>query len=261
LVTQQESKNKNKIMANEADDCKEPSKNELKKLAKKAEKAAKKQASREQEDGTNHAGDGNKPVSGGRKVAPPAVASKPSILPTPKVSLFQGALDDPATVKAVWAALQFNVHLGVAKRKDLPPGCKKSTKKPILIFGSSDYVLGGGGNAMCNAIALMGGQSPSYEADEFCEMERTSLRVADAKKLKLDALAAALEHSTNSMHLVGNCDSMADICVVVSLSKFAKDHLDSWPLSVQKYYKGHMAALERAKIAVPKYLPASPVVP
>jgi hypothetical protein len=244
-------------------DRKKPSKNEMKKLAKKAEKSAKKQASKEHEDAAtiSSKGGGNKtpPVIGGGNVAPPAVASKASLIPLPKVSLFQGALEDPATIKAVWAALQYNVHLGVAKRNELPPGCSKTTKKPVLICGSRDYVLGGGGNAMCKAIAVMGGQPLSYEADELCEMERTSLREANGKKLKLDALAAALEHSTNGMHLVGSSDSIADVCVVVSLSKFAKDHLDSWPSSVQKYYRGHLVTLERARTAVPKYLPAPTV--
>jgi Arginyl tRNA synthetase N terminal domain len=244
-----------------ADDAKGPSKNELKKLAKKAEKAAKKQSSKGGEGG----GDANKAPAAAKggppvaeKAAAPVVAAAP-LPPSPKVLLYQASENDPATIKAVWAALQFNVDVGVAKRNDLPVGCNKSTKKPVLIYGSNDYVLGGGGNAMCKAISLMGGQPLSYEADELCEMERTTLRVADGTKLKLDALAVALEHSATGIHLVGSSDSIADICIIVSLSKYAKDHLDSWPTSVQKYYKCHIAALERAHAAVPKYLPAPPV--
>ncbi|KAG7374686.1 arginyl-tRNA synthetase [Nitzschia inconspicua] len=244
-----------------ADDAKGPSKNELKKLAKKAEKAAKKQTAKGQGESGDQpppaaAKGGPPPTAAGKTSAPSADAQLP---PSPKVLLYQASEDDPATLKAVWAALQFNVDVGVAKRKDLPPGCNKSTKKPVLIYGSNDYVLGGGGNAMCKAISLMGGQPLSYQADELCELERTTLRVADATQLKLDALATALEHSTTGIHLVGSSDTMADICIMVSLSKFAKGHLDSWPASVQKFYNCHVTALEKAKAAVPKYLPAPPV--
>lgn len=241
-----------------AEEAKGPSKNELKKLAKKAEKAAKKQAAKQ---GGNNNNNNPGPAKGGAGGNNAAAASKPTqapLPPAPKVLLCQGSENDPATLKAVWAAQQYNVNVGVAKRKDLPAGCSKTTKKPVLVYGQS-YVLGGGGNAMCKAIALMGGSPVSYEADELCEMERTDLRVADVKQLKLDALATALEQSSTGIHLVGGADTAADICILVSLSKFAAEHLDSWPPVVQKYYKCHVAALERAKAAVSDYLPAAPI--
>jgi hypothetical protein len=237
---------------------KAPSKNELKKLAKKAEKAAKKQG------GGGNNNQNADPVGGGDKPAVEASAPEPAVaapLPPstpPRVLLFQAAKDDPATLKAVWAALHYQVDVGVAKRKDLPPGLCVTENKPVLIYGTN-YVLGGGGNAMCKAIALMGGEPFSYQADELCEMERTTLRVSDAKQLRLDALATALEHSYTGIHLVGDSDSMADICILVSLSKFASDHLDSWPPVVQKYYKCHVGALERARAAVAKFLPSPPI--
>jgi len=229
-----------------------PSKNELKKLAKQAEKAAKKQAHKE----NTAQGAGGAAKSGGAK--PAASAPTVSLPPPPKVLLFQGAQDDPATLKAVWASLQYQVDVGVAKSKDVPAGCKVTSQKPILIYGN-DYVLGGGGNAMCKAIALMGGETLSFEADEWCEWERTTLRMADAENLKLEALATALEHSASGVHLVGDSDSMADICILVTLSKFANDHLSSWPVAVQKYYNFHEGTLEKAKQAVENYLPAPPV--
>jgi hypothetical protein len=249
-----------------------PSKNELKKQAKKAEKAAKKQASSTAA-----------PPAGGDKTPAPqpvptnqqkgkaevgASSESPQPPPSPrKVLLYNGAEDDAATLKVVYAAQHYGVEVGVAKHKDLPKGCQPSsskgskTKKPILIYGSDDYVLGGGGNAMCKAIALMGGSPLSFEADEWCEIERTTLRNDSSGGLPLDALAAGLEASSTGVHLVGDSDSMADICVVVALSKYAADAelFAKWPLIVQKYYKCHVPALERARVALPDYLPAPPV--
>ncbi|KAL3909808.1 MAG: hypothetical protein SGILL_007937 [Bacillariaceae sp.] len=244
------------------EEAKGPSKNELKKLAKKAEKAAKKQAAKQGGGGGNNNNNNNaasaKGGAGGNNAATSTNPTQAPSPPEPKVLLYQGSEGDPATLKAVWAAMQYNVAVGVAKRKDLPAGCSKTTKKPVLVYGQS-YVLGGGGNAMCKAIALMGGSQVSYEADELCEMERTDLRVAQVKQLKLDALATALEQSSTGIHLVGGADTAADICILVSLSKFADEHLDTWPPVVQKYFKCHVSALERAKAAVKDYLPAPPI--
>ena len=221
-----------------------PSKSELKKLAKKAEKAAKKEAAKlaaggggggAPTDGSSSKNDGKSAAAGGATAAP---ASAPTIaLPTgPKILLYQGARDDPATLKVVWAAVHYKIEVGVAKKKDLPPGCSSSSsssssssKKPILIFGSGDYVLGGGGNAMCKAIGLMGGEALSFETDEWCEVERTTLRNTKSKSnLKLDSLASALETSATGVHLVGESDTIADICILVTLSKYSAE-LASWP--------------------------------
>ena len=216
---------------------KPPSKNELKKLAKKAEKAAKKAAIK------GGAGGGGAPAQESSKDktnGKPATSSSPAnaatteiLLPkAPKVLLYQGARDDPATLKVVWAALHYNIEVGVAKKKDLPPGClakSSSSKKSILIYGTGDYVLGGGGNAMCKSIGLMAGEALSFEADEWCEVERNTLRNADSKKpLKLDSLSASLQNSATGVHLVGEMDTIADICVLVTLSKYAGD-IAAWP--------------------------------
>ena len=224
----------------------EPSKNELKKLAKKAEKAAKKQAvagaaaTTPGQTGKTTSGQNN---NTGNTTTSSATTTTTTTAPTPiptaspsppKVLLFQGAQDDSATLKVVWAAIHYKIKVGVAKRKDLPAGCTPSKKsnKPILIYGHGDYVLGGGGNAMCKAVALMGGEALSFEADEWCEVERNTLRVHDggAKNLKLDALATALDASATGVHLVGESDTIADICIIVTLSKYAtKENILSWP--------------------------------
>jgi arginyl-tRNA synthetase len=230
-----------------------PSKNELKKLAKKAEKAAKKQAVK--------AGGGAAPAVGAgggnnQASASPAPAASVPPAPTPKVLLFNGAEGCTATLKAVWAATHFNFEVGIAKTKDLPAGFS-ADKKPALIYGN-DVVLGGGGNAMCKAIALMGGAEYTFEADEWCEVERTTMRGKDTGSL--DKLAAALDESSTGVHLVGDSDSMADICIVAALSKHA-DKVDDWPAAVQKYYKAHIPALDRVKAAVANYIPAPAVDP
>lgn len=243
-----------------ADDAKGPSKGELKKLAKKADKAAKKQASKQ---------GGGAPAATAAATGAPTVSTNananasastvfstvttPPPLP-PKLLLFNAAENDPATLKVVYAALHYGVDLGIAKSQDLPTGCKPSNK-PMLILGQ-DYVLGGGGNAMCKALALMGGESFSFVVDDFCEMERTSRHAKGG--MDLTKLASALEASDSGVHLVGTCDSMADICIVVSLDQQA-DKIDTWPAAVQTYYKAHLPALERAKAAVPKYTEPSTI--
>lgn len=200
-----------------------PSKNELKKMAKKAEKAAKKAATK--------AG-GAAPAQDDKKAdGIPATASSATTTPiqlpsAPKILLYQGAKDDPATLKLVWAALQYNIPVGVAKKKDLPLGCPTSSKKSILVYGTGDYVLGGGGNAMVKAIGLMAGEALSFEADEWCEVERNTLR--NANKLKLDSLATGLENTATGIHLVGEADTIADICVLVTLSKH-EGEMATWP--------------------------------
>jgi len=234
-----------------ADENKGPSKNELKKAAKKAEKAAKKAAAK----GGGGGGDQGKAAAPAPSNAPtpPASASAPSPAAAPalpKLMICNAKEGCPATLKAVWAARHYSVPLIAGSKKNVPKGVAGS--KPVLVYGN-DVVLGGGGNAMAKAIALMGGAPYSFEADDWCEKERTS-----RDKFDVGALATALE-SAGGIHLVGDCDSMADICIVVTLSKQAEKQLDSWPASVQTYYKAHLVALDAAKAAVAEYLPEPPV--
>ena len=210
-----------------------PSKNELKKMAKKAEKAAKKAAMKAAAGGGPAPAESTSDAkSSGKAANSMPVTKKVTPIPLntapPKVLLYQGARDDPATLKAVWASLHYKIELGVAKKKNLPAGCSPG-KKCILIYGTGDYVLGGGGNAMVKAIGLMAGEPLSFEADEWCEVERNTLRNADAKKpLNLDSLATVLDNSISGVHLVGEAVTIADICVMVTLSKHASD-ASTWP--------------------------------
>jgi arginyl-tRNA synthetase len=242
------------------------SKNQLKKEAKKAAAAAKKAALKQQGTG----GETPPPAVAAATTPATPVAKTPAPAPSaapipkpPKILLYQAAKDDAATLKAVWAAMHNKVDVGVAKSKDVPPGCptaSSGSKKPVLIYGQ-DYVLGGGGNAMVQAIALIGGEAPSFEADEWCELEKSTLR---GGPLKLDSLATALEASATGVHLVGESDSMADICVLVALHTYLSSApvdagLLSWPTPVQKYYKCHLSALVNAQSEMERYLPAPPV--
>jgi len=225
------------------EDGKGPSKGELKKMAKKADKAAKKQAGKQ--------GGGPPAATAAAPAASPStfatITTPPP--PPPKLLLFNAAESDPATLKVVYAALHYGVDLRIAKTKDLPAGCKPGNK-PALILGQ-DYVLGGGGNSMCKALALMSGEAYSFLADEWCEIERTSRHAKGG--LDLEKLATALDQSPTGVHLVGSADTMADICLVVNLDQQA-DKLETWPAGVQTYYKAHGTGLERAKAAVPKYV-------
>jgi arginyl-tRNA synthetase len=230
-----------------------PSKGELKKMAKKAEKAAKKQEAKGGDAPPAAASKGGAPAAA---VATPAVAVATTPTPlAPKLLLWNGSENCPATLKAVWASQTFGVKLGVAKKKDLPAGFISENSKPALILGQ-DYVLGGGGNAMVKAIALMGGAPNEFDVDEWCEIERTTMR--GGKQTSIAKLAATLESHAGA-HLVGDEDSMADICILVSLSQNDNAAKETWPASVQTYYNAHSHALERAKALVPKFLPAPAV--
>eukprot|EP00533_Pseudo-nitzschia_delicatissima_P003264 CAMPEP_0116104384 /NCGR_PEP_ID=MMETSP0327-20121206/14424_1 /TAXON_ID=44447 /ORGANISM="Pseudo-nitzschia delicatissima, Strain B596" /LENGTH=829 /DNA_ID=CAMNT_0003596627 /DNA_START=40 /DNA_END=2529 /DNA_ORIENTATION=+ len=229
-----------------------PSKNELKKMAKKAEKAAKKAAAKS--GGAAAPAQQEKQPSAAGKPAPSPAVQLPS---APKAMLYGGSKDDSATLKLAWASLHYGIPVGVAKKKHLPAGCMAS-KKSILVYGNGDYVMGGGGNAMVKALGLMAGEELSFAADEWCEVERNTLRNADSKSLKLDGLSSALESSLTGIHLVGDKDTIADICILVTLSKFAAD-IATWPAAVQKYYKCHSAALDRARAAIGNYCPAPPI--
>ncbi len=240
------------------DDEKGPSKGELKKLAKKADKAAKKQAAK-QGGGAPATTTDAVATPGNTNIAAPVASTVFNTVttpppPPPKLLLFNASENDPATLKVVYAALHYGVDLGIAKVKDLPAGCKPSSK-PTLILGQ-DYVLGGGGNAMCKALALMSGESFCFVADEWCEIERTSRHVKGG--LDLTKLASALEASATGVHLVAASDTMADICILVSLDQQVET-IATWPAAVQTYYKAHLPALDRAKAAVPKYTEPSTI--
>lgn len=235
-----------------AEEANGPSKGELKKMAKKAEKAAKKQASK----GGGGASDPAAAGASSTNASSPSFASVTTVPPPPpKLLLFNAAEHDPATLKVIYAALHYGVDLRIAKTKDLPAGCQPGSKA-VLVLGQ-DYVLGGGGNAMVKALAMMSGKEvSSFIADEWCEVERTSRHAKGG--LDLTKLASALEASEAKVHLDGSADSVADICIVIALDQQA-DKMDSWPAEVQTYYKAHSVALDRAKAAVPTYVEPSNV--
>lgn len=185
----------------------------------------------------------------------PAKFSTKKPTTTPQVLIYNGSQDCTATLKAIWACVRYNVTLETATKQDLPAGFHSDPQKPALIYGR-DIVLGGGGNAMCKAIALLGGATISFEEDEWCEIERTTMRGKSLiNKTVLQSLATALEASTTKIHLVGESLSTADICVLATLSKYAKDQHTTWPVQVQNYYKIHTPAMQHAKETIQTYYP------
>ena len=87
-----------------------------------------------------------------------------SNLPALKVLVCNGSKGSTATLKAVWAEAHYSVDVSVAKKKDLSVGFAPD-QNPALICGN-DVVLGGGGNAMCNDMFLIGGAGYSSKADK-----------------------------------------------------------------------------------------------
>jgi arginyl-tRNA synthetase len=258
-----------------------PSKGELKKLAKKAEKAAKKQQS-----AGGGGGDGGAPAAAPATVTTPAAAAAAAPATTtasskPSLLLAHASADNTATLKVVWASLSFGVSLRAAKPSDIAANdvtSGSSKKHPALLFGNQ--IVSGGGNAMVQTLALMQVKEnaaivtnvfgDALMVDEWCEWERTCLRPAVDAAAAVPAtpkgakvLAAALQHlethltstTVKSLHLVGTCDSAADICVVATL--LTTSTKTEVPAAVQKYLAAHEASLATAKMAVEGFTKAA----
>ncbi len=264
------------------------SKKDLKKLAKKAEKAAKKQKG---DDGVAAGGAAdrnstNGAPEGNATAAPPATATASTTAETNETVTTNDATTPTLqllhadtslhTLKALWASQLYHVTLTPIKASQLSPAATGAlhlaANKPALVYG--DHVVLGGGNCMAKAISMMPSTTTtttattvrphvsvqeSFQVDEWCEWERTTLRHArkdhdDANK----ALTAALQHLDKALtlhagiHLVGHADTVADICMVTTLSSIihTSNPTIKVPPAVLRYVQGHEAALEQAKQAM-----------
>lgn len=243
-----------------------PSKKDLKKLAKKAEKAAKKQG-----DNANDNTEAGAPAP--EVKATPAAATAPAEevvtalpiaeRPPPSLQLLH-ADHSVHTLKALWASQLYHVTLTTVKASQLSPAAAGALNltagKPALVY--EDQVVLGGGNGMAKAISIMPdaanaprvGVQESFQIDEWCEWERTHLRhaLSDPKALltALQHLEKALQHSSTGMHLVGHSDTVADVCVVTTLSSMTTTTTVDVPQAVVRYLHGHEAALNQAKQAL-----------
>ena len=223
------------------EEVKGPSKGELKKLAKKAEKAASK--------------DGIAPPPAAP--APPApVSSTPATRVAPKLLLINASTESMASIKAMWASQQFSVPLSSGNNNNNKTSLITET---ALVLGDQ-ITLGSGGNSMVQAIRWM---SPSYNhntiiedtmVDEWCEWERTILRKSNNNNNNkgLDDLNAKLLLSGGGgrHYLVGHATTVADICVATTLSVLLAVNTTTTttlPPAVAAYLAFHMPSISAAK--------------
>ena len=197
------------------------SKKQQKKLAKKAEKDAKKQ------------GEEGKPAPDGKPFKDTAAAFPPQ--PEPPVLRLTNTDDSPSTWKALWASQLCQVDMKPSRGKSSFP----LAHGPSLQYGN-EHVMGG--NCMAKAVCMYSGNAVSAEVDEWCEWERTKLRHSPIKALPHleTALLACGGH-----HLVNHTTTVADICVVSALASLSSCQELS-PV-IQAYMQCHESALTSAQ--------------
>ena len=230
-------------------------------MAKKAEKAAAKQQQKGQpsapptsakDSTTTNTTNTAKPTG-----ATPGLATL--VPPAPLLQIVAPA-PSPALLKVVWTAQLYGTTLHPATTKSSNnnfnffaqshhPQTSSSSSSSLscyLQLGDSQMV-GGGGNAMATVIASLGSSgtsdsSPSSHSnddstrlfleqsivEEWCEWERSVLRHATPGKPAYQAALQYLEtylttSSSAGLHLVGHADTLADVCVLVTLH----DHISS----------------------------------
>jgi len=216
-------------MATTGEESKGPSKGELKKLAKKAEKAST---------------DGSQQQLTDCKTPDAEVAAVKRTMPT-KLLLVNASPDSLASIKAMWASQQFHVPLTKGKA---------SFPETALVFGDQ-VTLGSGGNSMAQAIRWMAPTASNTLVedpivDEWCEWERSTLR-KQVKSHSLKSIAAALTTLDTKLqhhghfHLVGHATTVADIVVAATLSTLGGEI--KLPPAVQAYLDSHMPAIAAAK--------------
>ena len=171
---------------------KKPSKKELKKLAKKAEKAV------------------AKATTTVAATEPPAASQPP---PSPPAYRLSSAQNDICTLKACLSSVLHNIPL-------LP-----SSSAPSFVNGPAlnyDDKLAFGGNGIARALALSSGANITSVMDDWMEYERCQLRPSltngNTKKIMgaLDTLEKALEtHGGTSV--CGSPMSVADVVIALTL--------------------------------------------
>ena len=172
---------------------KQPSKKELKKLAKKAEKAA------------------AKSNGGTAKPAPTTSASAPVAAP-PSYRL--SAKKDICTLKACMASILYSVPLEPSFESP------SFVHGPTLWYGDS---LTFGGNGIAKALSLVGGHTVSSIEDDWMEFERCDLRSAlsskNEKNIKcvMETLEKALEVHGGMSVCRSKPLSVADVVITLSL--------------------------------------------
>lgn len=224
----------------EAEEKKGPSKKELKKLAKKAEKdAAKANAKQDKSGGGGGAAASNNKTNGSSTATTTkAAAAAPPVYRVANVpSSLTAAMNDACTIKACMGSFLYSKQL-------LPGGSTSSTLPfvhgPALLYGdaaSTSPVVAFGGNGILKALS---GQSVSSTTDDWLEFERTELRPAlvsgNTKKIEsaLDKITSALE--VHGVSVVGTEPlSVADVAITVTLLLSKSTSVTALPPLIQTY--------------------------
>lgn len=232
------------------------SKKEMKRLAKKAEKDAKKGKGNETKNDALTTSTTTTPAAAEKTLpSPPA-----TILPTEAVYYLANVKseDSTAALKATIAASAFGITLCRATTTTHP--LASLFNGPAMFANSNTSNVAFGGNGIAKAVSLITGKGDASNpvVDEWLELERTALRDAASDKVRAGAMTKIENALSNSsgFFLVGNTLSVADIAVVVTLSK--QQHAPS-PV-IQTYMDTHLKsdAFVNGKTDLVKLLPTPP---
>eukprot|EP00591_Stephanopyxis_turris_P003072 CAMPEP_0195507194 /NCGR_PEP_ID=MMETSP0794_2-20130614/696_1 /TAXON_ID=515487 /ORGANISM="Stephanopyxis turris, Strain CCMP 815" /LENGTH=846 /DNA_ID=CAMNT_0040633797 /DNA_START=174 /DNA_END=2714 /DNA_ORIENTATION=+ len=216
------------------DGSKVPSKKELKKLAKKAEKDAKK-------SGATAAAASSSKIPSNDTNAPPPPRSPPAFF------IHKGNGNCPATLKASITSIATGIKLIPARDSPEELSLLKAGLPAISNANNEDDDVVFGGNGICMALSLIGGSISvlgggmiSSEMDEWLEWEKTVLRGAllDGDVNALSKLEKALE-SCGGLYLVGNSLSIVDISIVTTIYHSTKTTPLPLPPHLSTYLSHH----------------------
>lgn len=247
-------------MAGEEPEKKGPSKNELKKQAKKAEKEAAKKAKAAAAGGGG--GDSAKKGGNGASAAATTETSAADTKSTPKEATYflaNAGENCAASLKASISAQAFGVELCRASAVTTP--LPSIFSGPALFANSNTSNIAFGGNGIAKAIslaAMVDRYTDFSPIDEWLELERTSLRSTSSAKAKTAAVAQIEEalSSGSAYHLVGSKLTAADVSIVVTLSQAGKCSSSA----VQDYVDVHLSspAFIKGKAALAGLVPPPP---
>ena len=242
------------------------SKGQLKKLAKKAERAAKKAG-----------GDAPAPAAGAGAAKGGAPKAAAAAAPPPPVwKIGNPDAKCQSTLKVALASQLYGIPLEVASKSALKKAAaddffsvnnNTSHSSAVLLYGNN--MVGGGGNAMAKALrhttnTIIAPCVPSVDVmvDEWCEWERTTLRSVQKEGqwvAALQHLEDALQAGDVAVHLVGWSDSLADVVVATTLQSMMASSFVTAPVPplVATYMKSHKRALEAAQALAAKWQEAA----
>ncbi|KAL7511245.1 hypothetical protein ACHAXN_008674 [Cyclotella atomus] len=191
---------------------KTPSKKELKKLAKKVEKATAEEA------------------NGASAKSSPSTATSPAVTKAPPSYRLANAATNSCTLKACISSILNGVTL-------IPSSSGPSfVHGPSLLYG--DQAIAFGGNGIAKALSLAGGHSITALMDDWMEYERCELRPAlvsgNGTKIgvAMDKLERALEIHGGASVVGATSFTVADVVITCSLM----EHANAWSSELVSSY-------------------------